>query len=71
MMLQALDGSRECPDDVKVRGLGGKDGGHRCICRLAIESRASDAGAGQEVSDGLHGVGIMVADSRPTARFAA
>jgi hypothetical protein len=55
-MLEPFDGTGECPEDIKVRRLRGKYSGQRCIGSSSIESGASDARAGQEMCDGLHGV---------------
>ncbi len=54
MMLEALNRAGESPNDVEVGGLGGEHGGQRCVGGFAIESGASDAGAGKEVRDGFH-----------------
>ena len=56
MMFEGLDLARKSPEDVEVGGLGGEDGSERGVCSLAIEASASDACAGQEVRNGLHGV---------------
>ncbi len=63
MMLELFDGTGESPEHVKVGGLGGKHGSQGRVCGFAIEPGASDAGAGQEMRDGLHGVlHFMVAE---------
>jgi hypothetical protein len=56
MMFEGLDLARKSPEDVEVGGLCGEDGSERGVCSLAIEASASDACAGQEVRNGLHGV---------------
>jgi hypothetical protein len=63
MVFEGFNLAGKCPEDVEVGGLCGEDGGERGVCSLAIEAGASDACAGQEVGDGLHGVlGTMVAE---------
>jgi hypothetical protein len=53
-MLEAFYRSGKSPDDVKVGGLGGHHCGQSGIGGLAIQSGAADAGACEEVGDGLH-----------------
>ena len=56
VVLEAFDGAGKSPDDVEVGGFGGEDGCHGCVGGFAVEAGASDACAGEEVRDGLHGV---------------
>ena len=63
MVLETFDGAGKSPDDVEVGGFGGEHGSQRGVGSFAIESGASDAGAGQEVGDGFHSVlEFMVAE---------
>lgn len=70
MMLQALDRARKSPEHIEVCGLSGEYGGQCRICSLAVESGASDACAGKKVRDGLHVVGIMVAERTASTAIA-
>ena len=63
--LQLFDWAGESPDDVEVGGFGGEFGGQRGVGGFAIESGAADAGAGQEMRDGLHGVLEFMVTERP------
>ena len=56
MMFEGFDLACKSPEDVEVGSLCGEDGSERGVCSLAIEASASDACAGQEVRNGLHGV---------------
>ncbi len=63
MMLEFFDGTSKTPEDVKVRSLGSQYGSQCGIGSFSIETGATDAGAGKEMGDGLHGVlHFMVAE---------
>lgn len=54
MVFEFLDGTRQTPNDVHIGGLSCEDGGERCVSGFAIQTGATDAGAGQEMSKGFH-----------------
>jgi hypothetical protein len=58
VVFEALDRARKSPQDIEVGGLGGEHRGQGCVRGLAIEASASDAGAGEEVRDGFHTLGL-------------
>ncbi len=63
MVLESFDRAGKSPNNIEVGGFGGEYRSQRSVGGFAIESGAADAGAGQEVGDGFHGVLLfMVAE---------
>ena len=54
MMLEPFHGSGKAPENVDIGGFGGQRGGQRGVGSFAIQSRAANAGAGEEMREGFH-----------------
>ena len=54
MVLELLDRPGESPEDIEIGSLGGQHRGQSGVGRLAVESGAANAGAGEEMGDGFH-----------------
>ncbi len=58
VVLEAFDGPGKLPENIEVGGFGGQHRGESGVGRLAIEAGAPDAGAGEEMCEGLHRVAL-------------
>ena len=54
VVLESLNGAGESPEDIEIGCLGGENGSHGGVGRLAVQTCTADAGSSEEVRDRFH-----------------